>query len=177
MVYLKKANQTANQISSISISFIAYSSVFSETTGLIETKLPWSRNVHWVEFMISLVIYAFHCVLYFVVWLNQRKPRKLVISKQKWILSISFPVNKFKNHVIYLDCYFSYRGHDHMIAGFTWRGILDTTLCDKVCQWLATSMKGINNKRNHELKHQLLLLLLPSVKTYQFLPIQMGINL
>lgn len=47
--YLKKANQTANQISSISISFIAYTSVFSETTGLIETKLPWSRNVHWVD--------------------------------------------------------------------------------------------------------------------------------
>lgn len=47
--YLKKANQTANQISSISISFIAYTSVFSETTGLIETKLHWSRNVHWVD--------------------------------------------------------------------------------------------------------------------------------
>jgi hypothetical protein len=49
----------------------------------------------------------------------------------------------------------SRRGHDHMVDGFTttcaisvyhhcefeprsWRGVLDTTLCDKVCQWLAT---------------------------------------
>lgn len=41
--YLKKDHQTANQISSISISFIGYTSVFSETKGPIETKLPWSR--------------------------------------------------------------------------------------------------------------------------------------
>ena len=49
------------------------------------------------------------------------------------------------------------RGRDHIVVGFTdtyvisayhhtccllkhrsWRGVLDTTLCDKVCQWLAT---------------------------------------
>jgi hypothetical protein len=48
------------------------------------------------------------------------------------------------------------RGHDHMVIGSTityaicvyhhfscvseplsWRGVLDTTLCDKICQWLA----------------------------------------
>jgi len=50
-----------------------------------------------------------------------------------------------------------HRGRDRMVVGFTttcaisayhhsncefkscwWRGVLDTTLCDKVCQWLAT---------------------------------------
>ena len=50
-----------------------------------------------------------------------------------------------------------HRGHDRMIVGFTntcaisafhhlrceletrsWRDVIDTTLCDKVCQWLAT---------------------------------------
>jgi len=49
-----------------------------------------------------------------------------------------------------------HRGRDHMVVGFTttcaisayhhlscefksrwWRGVLDTTLCDKACQWLA----------------------------------------
>jgi organic radical activating enzyme len=36
-------------------------------------------------------------------------------------------------------------GCDSIVAGFTttyahsWRGVLDTTLCDKVCQLLATS--------------------------------------
>jgi len=49
------------------------------------------------------------------------------------------------------------RGHDRMVVGFTttcaisaynhwscefeprsWRGVLDTIVCDKVCQWLAT---------------------------------------
>jgi hypothetical protein len=49
------------------------------------------------------------------------------------------------------------RGHDRMVVGFTttcaisayhhyscefqpcsWQGVLDTTLCDKVCQWLVT---------------------------------------
>ena len=40
-------------------------------------------------------------------------------------------------------------GHDCMVVGFTttcaisayhhsWRGVLDTTLCDNVCQWLST---------------------------------------
>jgi hypothetical protein len=51
------------------------------------------------------------------------------------------------------------RGPDHMVVGFTatceisahhqwswefepcwWRGLLDTTLCDKLCQWLATGL-------------------------------------
>jgi hypothetical protein len=55
---------------------------------------------------------------------------------------------------IYRGCH---RGRDRMVVGFTttcaisayhhysceiepclWRGVLDTTLCDKVCQWLAT---------------------------------------
>ena len=53
--------------------------------------------------------------------------------------------------------YGGHRGCDHMVVAFTttcaisayqhwscefeshsWRGVLDTTLCDKVCQWLAT---------------------------------------
>ena len=51
------------------------------------------------------------------------------------------------------------RGHDRMVVGFTttcaisayhhlscefeprsWRGVVDTTLCDKVCQWVATGL-------------------------------------
>jgi hypothetical protein len=56
-----------------------------------------------------------------------------------------------------LTLYWCCRGHDRMVVEFTttyaisadhhwsceftpcsWRGVLDTTMCDKVCQWLAT---------------------------------------
>jgi hypothetical protein len=70
---------------------------------------------------------------------------------------IFYPIELILYYVRYnnRDC----RGRDCMIVGFTitcaisvylhttkncefqsrsWRGVLDTTLCDKVCQWLAT---------------------------------------
>ena len=28
-------------------------------------------------------------------------------------------------------------GRDRMVIGFTCRGVFDTIICDKVCQWLA----------------------------------------
>jgi hypothetical protein len=43
--------------------------------------------------------------------------------------------------------------YHHLSCGFephSWRGVLDKTLCDKVCQWLATDMdfSGYSNFRH-----------------------------
>jgi hypothetical protein len=84
------------------------------------------------------------------------------------------------NHSLIL--FRSCRGRDHMVAGFTttyamsgyhhkiyefescwWWGVLDTTLCDKVCQWLAagwwfsadTKVSSSNTTNCHDKKHEM----------------------
>ena len=59
-------------------------------------------------------------------------------------------------------------GRDRMVVEFTttcsWRGILNTTLCDKVCQWLATGwwfsrgtpVSSTNNTDRHDITEILL---------------------
>ena len=71
------------------------------------------------------------------------------------INGLIIPVSRF---FLYLPLSFIFGGRrDHMVIGFkttcaisayhhkncefesrSWRGVFDTTLCDKVCQWLAT---------------------------------------
>jgi hypothetical protein len=98
--------------------------------------------------------------------------RSTVIQVQKHNFTI-FSIQR----VYYLWVYNPHRlsggchGHDHLVVGFTttcsisayhhescelkscsWRGVLDTTLCDKVCQWfdegrwlsLGTSVSSTN---------------------------------
>ena len=67
--------------------------------------------------------------------------------------------NTFCFQHIYLTAFMEHHGRDRMVVGFTtsyassacphesdefeprsWRGVLDTTLCDKVCQCFATSL-------------------------------------
>jgi len=80
------------------------------------------------------------------------------------------------------------RGRHRMIIGFTttcaisayhhkscefesrsWRGVLNTTLCDKVCQWLATGrwfspVPYTNKTDRHDMTETLLILLKVKVK-------------
>ena len=65
--------------------------------------------------------------------------------------------NSLFNILVYSDSHMGRHGRNRMVVRFTttyaisayhhwscnfeprsWRGVLDTTLCDKVCQWLAT---------------------------------------
>ena len=55
-------------------------------------------------------------------------------------------------------------------CGRSWRGVLDTTLCDKVCQWLAAGWWGFfsgtlvssTNKTNHLVITEILLKVAPT---------------
>jgi hypothetical protein len=66
-------------------------------------------------------------------------------------------LTEYNQELHYWIAYKSRRGRDHMVVGITttcaisayhilscefeprsWRGVLDTVLCDNVCQWLAT---------------------------------------
>jgi hypothetical protein len=92
-----------------------------------------------------------------------------------------------------LNRYCTFRGHhgcDHMVVGFTttysissyhhwsrefesrsWRGVLDITLCDKVCQWLAagpglsprTPVSSTNKIDHHNVTEILLKVALNSI--------------
>ena len=70
--------------------------------------------------------------------------------------------------LLLLYCSLRRRGHGRIVAGFTtiyaindyhhqscefeptqsWRGVLDTTFCDKVCRWLATGYSGCLHQWN-----------------------------
>jgi len=85
-------------------------------------------------------------------------------------------------------------GHDRMVVGFSapcvinanhhsrcefearsWRGVLDTTLCDKVCQWLATGhwfspgtpVSSSNKTDRHDITEILLKVALNTIKLNQ----------
>ena len=87
-----------------------------------------------------------------------------------------------------------HRGRDHMVVGFTttsviiayhhqscefeprsWRGVLDKTLCDKVCQWLATGrwfsrgtpMSSTNKTDRHDITEILLKVTLSNINQSQ----------
>ena len=81
------------------------------------------------------------------------------IYKDKWLLHVSKTFIRKKihkalkiRHIWKLSKYFENptwrvgivkNRHDHYFiysftVSFSWRGVLDITLCDKVCQWLAT---------------------------------------
>ena len=87
-------------------------------------------------------------ICYVLVWCFQKAHEKL-ISKWSCLLKKSVQFN----------CHFDLNKKSLMVVGFTntcaigvnhhqsceielrsWRGVLDTTLCDKVCQWLATGL-------------------------------------
>jgi hypothetical protein len=57
--------------------------------------------------MTSLDIYTFTCAPNFVIWLNQQKPRKLIINEQKWI-------HKYIKAIKNVDIYVS--AHDAFLA-------------------------------------------------------------
>ena len=80
-------------------------------------------------------------------------------------------------YLLYINFYFIYKSrHGHMVTGYTttcainayhscefepqpWRGVLDTILCDKACQWLAagrwfspgTPVSSTNKSDQHDL--------------------------
>ena len=45
-----------------------------------------------------------------------------------------------------------------MNSNSTWRGVLDTTLCDKVCQWFSpgTPVSSINKTDRHDVAEKIL---------------------
>ena len=100
----------------------------------------------------------------------------------------------FVGYVVYLKIhllvYWGCCGRDRMVNGFTtiyaisayhplscefescsWRGVLDTTLCDKVCQWLAsgrlfspsTTVSSTNKTDCHEITKILLKVVLNTI--------------
>jgi hypothetical protein len=66
----------------------------------------------------------------------------------------------------------------------SWQGVLDTTLCDKVCQWLAADqwfslgspVSSINKTDRHDIAEILLKVALNTIDPYILLPI-LGDNL
>jgi hypothetical protein len=91
-----------------------------------------------------------------------------------------------------------FRGHDHILVGFIttcainayhhlscefkshlWRGVLDTTLCNKVCQWLATGrwfspgmlVSSTNKTDRHDITEILLKVALNTINhpTYMYI--------
>ena len=62
-----------------------------------------------------------------------------------------------------------------LLESHSWRGVLDTTLCDKVCQWLATSwwyslstpVSSINKTDRHDITK---ILLIVALKDYNPFP-------
>ena len=67
----------------------------------------------------------------------------------------------------------------------SWRGVLDTTLCDKVCQWLATGrwfspstpVSSTNKTDRHNIIEILLIIALNTINLNQTLPIQSTLTL
>ena len=88
---------------------------------------------------------------------------------------------KIKTHSGFHDLFLNHttpfrgrRGHDRMVVGFnttyaiyaysyefypcSWRGVLDTTFCDKVCQWFSpcTPVSSTNKTNRHDITEILL---------------------
>ena len=84
----------------------------------------------------------FYQILYILMWTNIMCDRQLFLNDKN--------ITIYKNQNKYRDCH----GRERMVVRFTttcaisayhhqfeyrsWRGVRNTTLCDKVCQWLAT---------------------------------------
>ena len=106
----------------------------------LQQTLSWSINVHFLINFTEIICFKF---LGFPIWIKSFSAFSLYMSfmKEPW-------------NVIRRGC----RDHDSMVVGFITtyaisahhpplmllvriplrRGVLDTTLCDKVCQWLVT---------------------------------------
>jgi len=126
-------------------------------------------------------------VLLFFCWHSQQKRSPLVFFVEVCVAQSSvFCVVLWRSLLILLSFFFWLEGrpgHHHMVVGFTttyaisayyhcscefesrsWRGVLDTTLSDKVCQWLATgqwfsmgtSVSSTNKTDSHDITEILL---------------------
>ena len=103
-------------------------------------------NWHYINVVYSFYFDFLFLICYVLVWCFQKTHEKL-ISKWSCILKESVQFN----------CHFDLNKKSLMVVGFTntcaiganhhqsceielrsWRGVLDTTLCDKVHQWFAT---------------------------------------
>jgi hypothetical protein len=102
-----------------------------------------------VKNSLNNLICIYHCCDWSRIWFNAAT----VWKEQSFLVKLMIPVHKLMIQVTYRYIN-SWRGsysRDHMVVvcvisayhhwscGFeshSWWGVLDTTLCDKVCQWL-----------------------------------------
>ena len=119
MCVLKSMN-TLNRdliIFNLVLSFIfVEESIFYVDTHVFNLKFSFSVS----ESLISL---SMHCFIYLTN--RSRGHRCMVIGLATVFVITAFVITAYH----YWSSEFKFR---------SWRGVLDTTLCDKVCQWLAT---------------------------------------
>ena len=91
-----------------------------------------TRDIHF--FCLYIIRFVNHCCFFGRLWKNKNNLNPLPLLKKQWDLC--------NQCLSPLSCEFEPR---------SWRGVLDTTLCDKVWQWLAAgfSLVSSTNKTHH----------------------------